>query len=289
MTRIKQLSDSELDALSPEAVADLKAGAREKRYSREMSFSAAADAAEVLVAEGDSWFDFLPGTDLIDCLESQEGFRIDNFAKAGDTLENMIFGTHANGSGVIVDPPINHVLARLAALKPKVMLFSGGGNDVVGDEFASYLNHADSGLPLLRDQVAVNMIATFRSYLEKLVAKVAASSPGTKVLIHGYGYAIPTGQGTGIFGLSFVGPWMLPALLQKGVRDHAARRDVVRSLIDRYNTMLADLAAASGGTLLYVDLRGVITDGDWRDELHLKNSAYRRCAKRIADRIRSIS
>lgn len=47
-----------------------------------------------IVAEGDSWFDYFPGTDLIDCLRKHHGYYLEkNYAKAGDTLENMIYGT----------------------------------------------------------------------------------------------------------------------------------------------------------------------------------------------------
>lgn len=283
MSTMAALSDDELDALSADEVSKLKAGVRLP------SVSLTAHAAETIVAEGDSWFDFPVGTDLIDCLESEAGYRIENFAKAGDTLENMIFGTRVDGDGIVADPTINRVMDRVAALKPKVFLFSGGGNDVVGDEFAGYLNHADSGLPVLRDRVAGQMMDTFRNYLLRLVDKVATHSPATRVLMHGYGHAIPSGRGVGVLGISFVGPWLLPALLQKGVRDGGQRRQVVRNLIDQYNEMLAGLQLETGGKLMYVDLRGEIRDADWRDELHLKNSAYRRCARKIADTMRNLS
>lgn len=47
-----------------------------------------------IVAEGDSWFDYFPGTDFIDCLRKHHGYYLEkNYAKAGDTLENMIYGT----------------------------------------------------------------------------------------------------------------------------------------------------------------------------------------------------
>ena len=72
---------------------------------------------------------------------------IESFAKAGDTLENMIYGTGINRQFQRVNPTIELVLGRIHALQPKVVLFSGGGNDVAGDEFESYLNHKSSGLP----------------------------------------------------------------------------------------------------------------------------------------------
>lgn len=283
MNTLASLSDTQLDALSNQQVVTLKSA-----IQKPADGLAALAPTATLVAEGDSWFDFPIGTDLIDCLRAEHGYRIENFAKAGDTLENMIFGTRVDGDGIAIDPPINRVLNKLADWQPKVMLFSGGGNDVAGDEFASYLNHAESGLPLLREQVAQQMIGAFRSYLGRLLDKVAAHSPGTTVVMHGYGYAIPTGRGSGLFGISFVGPWMLPALLQKGVRDGAARRQVVRDLIDRYNDMLSGLQASSGGRLQHVDLRAEIKDADWRDELHLKNSAYRRCARLIHERVQTL-
>lgn len=282
MSTLTHLNDAQLDALSGEQVSELRARVRASQTRL------AASAGPALVAEGDSWFDFPLGTDLIDCLRSEAGFRIENFARAGDTLENMIFGTRVDGDGIAADPGINRVLERVAALKPKALRFSGEGNDVAGDEFAVYLNHAESGLPLLRERVAEQMMEAFRSYLLRLLEKVERHSPETRVVTHGYGHAIPSGRGSGLFGISFVGPWMLPALLQKGVRDGAQRRAVVRELIDRYNAMLADVQATSGGRLVHVDLRGEIADADWRDELHLKNSAFRRCAARIAEAVRAL-
>lgn len=105
---------------------------------------------EVLVAEGDSWFDYLPGTDIINCLQRYYGYSIHSYAKAGDTLENMIYGTNINKHFERISPSINTVLSRLGEEKPKIFLFSGGGNDIAGDEFESYLNHKDSGLHTVR-------------------------------------------------------------------------------------------------------------------------------------------
>ena len=45
-----------------------------------------------LLAQGDSWFDYPPGTDLIDCLHSKYGHRIVNIAVAGSTLNDEAYG-----------------------------------------------------------------------------------------------------------------------------------------------------------------------------------------------------
>jgi hypothetical protein len=87
-----------------------------------------------------------------------------------------------------------------------------------------------------------------------------------------------------VLGFSFFGPWLLPALERKGIRG-PAQQDCVNNLIHRYNSMLAGLDRR----FLYVDLRSEIRPADWRDELHLTNSAFRRVAARIAETIRQLS
>src|SRR5262249_10300256 len=170
---------SELDNLTSEQVALFKERAKNKGREkvRPRALSAEAVSATV-VAEGDSWFDYLPGTDIIDCLRNNHDLVIENYAKAGDTLENMVYGTGINRRFERVSPSIEIVLKRISELKPKVFLFSGGGNDVAGEEFESYLNHKSSGLPVLREKFASDMINNvFRKYFEDLVARVAAVSP----------------------------------------------------------------------------------------------------------------
>jgi lysophospholipase L1-like esterase len=232
-------------------------------------------AGPELIAEGDSWFDYPVGIDIIDWLRRRHGFRIYKYARAGDTLENIVFG---GGRAALLD--------HVRQLKPKALLLSAGGNDVAGDEFGSYLNHRRSGLEMIRSQVVDTMIdEVFRSYLINFIEAVANASPQTKIVVHGYGYTWPTGKGVialpNVF--SFIGPWLLPALEAKGIEDPAERVACVRTLITRFNGQLASLADAYPN-FVYVDLRHLIDEtNDWANELHLKNSAYARVSERIAE------
>ena len=261
-----------------------------KREGEEFSFSRfdLPLSSGDLVAEGDSWFDYLPGTDLIDCLRKHHGYSITNYAKAGDTLENMIYGTGINGSFQRTTPTIDKVLRKIGKIKPKVFLFSGGGNDIAGDEFSSYLNHNNSGLPVLRNNYIDNMInVVFKKYFEDLIAKVAAISSETHILIHGYGHTLPTGKGVGIFKFNFSGPWLRPALAMKGVFDTVAQKEAVERMIDSYNEMLSRIASANN-KFHHIDLRNLIDQhNDWANELHLRNSAYARAADAIHQKISS--
>jgi lysophospholipase L1-like esterase len=273
-----------MDDWTDEEVADFKEEAREKEISLEGASGGMETAfpAEKIVAEGDSWFDYLPGTDIIDCLRSHYNYVIRNYAKAGDTLENMIYGTEIDSYFDRISPTIERVLKKIKALQPKVFLFSGGGNDIAGEEFASFLNHKSSGLPPLREDYVDTMVNTvFRKYFEDLISRVEAVSPATYIVTHGYGHTIPTGKGVTFLIFTFVGPWIRPALAKKGIFDKAEQRETVARMIDAYNNMLHQLAE-SNDSFIYVDLRHEIDpEDDWVNELHLKNSAYARVTDKI--------
>ena len=169
-------------------------------------------------------------------------------------------------------------------------MFSGGGNDVAGDEFGGYLNHQFSGLPLVRPDVMAYLIDTvFSNYYQNLIKRVADASPSTTIVTHGYGHTAPTGKGViNLPGISFIGPWLLPALNAKRIANPTDQVNCVFTLIDRFNAMLAKLAAQFP-KFKYVDLRPLIDPAnDWANELHLKNSAYVRCANKIAEAVNAL-
>jgi len=282
---------SKMDRWSSEQVAQFKEAGQfqQLEQARALAPAAAAPGVGIIVAEGDSWFDYLPGTDVIDCLRIHQGYVIENFAKAGDTLENMIYGTGINRQFQRVSPTIEIVLRRIGAVQPKVFLFSGGGNDVAGDEFESYLNHKASTLPALREPYVTDMLTVvFQKYFEDLIAKVAAASPATHILAHGYGHTVPTGRAVDFLFLTFVGPWLRPALARKGIFDPIEQRAAVFALIDRFNVMLAALDQQHPN-FHHIDLRDILNPNtDWVNELHLRNSAFARVAQRIHEKIQTL-
>lgn len=280
---------TEMDEWTDEEVALFKERARLSERDVASFLEDAVAAPEPLIAEGDSWFDYLPGTDIIDCLRNHHNYTIENYAKAGDTLENMIYGTGINNRFERVSPTIDLILRRLGQVKPKVFLFSGGGNDVAGEEFESYLNHRASGLAPLRLQFVEHMLnVVFREYFENLISRIAAVSAETNILVHGYGHTLPTGRGVSLLFFNFAGPWLRPALAKKGIFDPNEQRQAVEILIDGYNDLLADLDSQHA-RFHYIDLRLVIDpENDWVNELHLRNSAFARAAQQIHQRIVSL-
>ncbi|MFJ7311662.1 SGNH/GDSL hydrolase family protein [Pseudomonas sp. NPDC098747] len=239
-----------------------------------------SDGVDV-VAQGDSWFDYLPGVDIIKWLKLTSGYKIKSFATGGDTLENMVYGTEIKeGSWTRKPVEFADVLAEIKSTKPAFFLFSAGGNDIAGDEFGSFLNHADSSPPSLLRTAYVNdtIDRVFRGGYEDMIKRVKAVSPKTRIIFHGYGRAIPTGKGVINFGTyRFIGPWIRPSLTRKNIMDPQVQRKIVADFIDQFNDMLKSVAD-SNPDVHFLDLRDLIKDEDWINELHLNALAYKRMA-----------
>jgi lysophospholipase L1-like esterase len=171
-------------------------------------------------------------------------------------------------------------LAAIEQHRPPVVLLSGGGNDIAGNALVSFLNHKTSGLPALRQDytnfiLKDYLLRTFQHISQNIWEKDAK----IHIILHGYGYPIPDGRAViRLLGFSFIGPWLRPALVSKGYEQRIEQEQIMHKLIDDFNSMLAEFAKTDS-RLHYIDLRKLILDSDWENELHLKNSAYRRVAE----------
>ncbi len=234
-----------------------------------------------VVAQGDSWFDYPPGIDIIKWLKLTSGYRIKNFATHGDTLENMIYGTEIKEGAWTRDPvEMTKVIDEIRSTQPRFFLFCGGGNDIVGEQLDGFLNHASANpTSLLRDEFLDYTVNTvFKGAYQQMIAQVQQANPQIHILFHGYGRAIPTGKAViNIGNLRFIGPWLRPALTRKNILDPAAQRLLMAEIANRFNGMLQGLAAGQSN-LHYLDLRDEIKDDDWVNETHLNAAAHRRVA-----------
>jgi len=266
---------------------------RRRTAARVAARGAAPGSAGLLVAEGDSWFDY-PFFDVLEELEEGFGYAIESVAHKGDTVEEMVY-----------DPNQLDKLARkLRKLKeddeaPKAILLSGGGNDIAGEEFAVLLNHKSSGLPPLSEPVVSGLVdGRLRVAVIGLAAAVTHLCRETfgstlPILVHGYDYPVPDGRGyLGGFWV-LPGPWLEPGFRRKGYDDLRERSDVMVTLIDRFNAVLAGVAGGPGlAHLRHVDLRRTLSNKlpgaaykkSWGDELHPTEQGFRAVADRF-DRV----
>lgn len=267
--------------------------AEEVIAEREKVASRALEARGVLIAEGDSWFDY-PRADILDNLEDEHGWEVESVAHQGDTLESMAYDDRQLRS-------LAKAFEKTSASgrRPTAILLSGGGNDIAGTEFAMLLNHERSPLDALNGEVVSGVIDT--RLLDAAVALAAGVTHmadhwfgGSRipVLIHGYDYPVPDGRGF-MGGFAFLpGPWLMPGFSQKGYADAAERLALIHSLIDRYNAMLKKVPQAPGlGHVRYVRLLDMLGTGPgykkwWANELHPTQDGFKKIAAEF-DRILS--
>ncbi len=243
--------------------------------SAELRAELGPPSSRVLIAEGDSWFDY-PFTDVLNELEDHHGYDIESVSHKGDTIEEMAY---SGGQLADLVRAIEKVIRN--GKIPEAILLSGGGNDVAGDEFAVLLNHSSSPNRGLNDQVVAGIVddRILHAYVTVLtsVSQVCQDNLGIPIpiLLHGYDYAVPDGRGFwGGWG-PIPGPWLEPGFREKGYQDFAESKEIVKSLIDRFNTMLEGLPAVPGlEHVRHVDLRDTLSRDDadyqdwWNDELH---------------------
>jgi hypothetical protein len=243
----------------------------------------------VLVAEGDSWFDY-PWTDVLGELEHEHLYDVESVAHYGHRLEEMAYSDGQLEKLVRTLERVVESGRRLTAV-----LLSGGGNDIAGAaEFGMILNHADSPAPGLNEAVVAGVIdeRLRHSYVRILgaVTEACVELTGARVpiLIHGYDYAVPDGRGVlgGVGPLP--GPWLQPGLHAKRYARLARGKELVAELIDRFNAMLARVARVPEFRHVHhVDLRGALPSGAsykdwWSNELHPEPRGFARVARRFA-------
>lgn len=276
LIRSIQTGDLQIDLLSNEDIEIIK----DARISTR---------GAIIVSDGDSWFDYLPGMDIIDCLRVKFSYDTRNFAHAGDTLENMLMGSNYNSEGINIGPRIRRSIREVGRVRPTAFLFSGGGNDIAGNYFSNYINHASSGIiSPFRYEIAHYMINTvFRNYIIGLLEMVRLQSISTTTIMHGYAYPYPSGKGVGVFGFNFVGPWLLPAIQRKAVSEETGAEILIK-MVDMYYDMLISIRDEGKYNFHVIDIRNLIQRSDWRDEMHLNNSAYMKVAAIFDEKIKNL-
>jgi len=248
-------------------------------------------SAGVLIAEGDSWFDY-PFHDILQMLEDDYLYDVESVAHKGDTVDDM---AHSGGQFEEFARRLEKLLR--ANKVPRAILLSGGGNDIAGDEFAILLNHAASSLPAINDDIVRGLIdVRLRAAYARIISgltTIAQKYLGRPIPIvtHGYDYALPDGRGFwGGWG-PLPGPWLEPGFQRKGHVDFGENSAVVVKLIDRFNTMLKDVSATPGfGHVHYLNLRNTLKHGanyekDWENELHPTEVGFALVSKKFADLI----
>ena len=250
-----------LEAAAATAGHGLAMDASEKPLARR----ATARGSVLHVAEGDSWFRLPRIYQNAMLYYVARKVPIDNLAHWGDTLEQMI----SKGE----------YIPYLKDKKTKVLLFSAGGNDVLGTNLEQCLNLFDARFPdpehasFYVRRLFFEQLDAVEAQYRQIVTQVAKNSPQTKLFVHGYDYARPIEHGV-FLGQHFERRGLYP-------RPYGELcRAIVRYMIDQFNERLA-LIAHHYEFVTYIDFRGTLGAGQWFDELHPTNGG----AKELADKL----
>lgn len=218
-----------------------------------------------IFGEGDSWFDFsFLGSDVLDNLS--DNYAVERSSYYGDTLEKMC--TQGN---------IRNTVRLCRDHQAIAFLFSGGGNDLFGgnperdSQFFLLINPKAAGVAPVQE----NNLQKFLEYIKELIIRMVDEIKvlGIPTLMAGYGHTIPTGKRAVGFPL-FIGPWLKPALEARGYTNLIQQREIVNIFVDSFNKMLSQIEHEREGSFIYIDLREIIKDEYWRDELHLRNFGF---------------
>lgn len=287
MTLLKQRG---VKGLQPEPVASgLKGakGAKAVKAAEVVELAKAARGPAVrplqILAEGDSWFDYpvpLFGGGVISHLEHRVGLPILNLAKAGDEVRYMM--------GVEERKILTKHLQDgcPAGGGWDVLLFSGGGNDIVANPMALWIKDFDPRLSP-RDQIHTARfeaaLALVRAGYEDLIALRDQLSPDTWLVFHGYDFAIPDGRG-----ICHLGPWLKPTFDLRGFPDRDRAFAVVKVMLQQFAAMLA--ALESHPKVSFINAQGTLVPepASWHNELHPSRAGFKRFSEIFHERLKTL-
>jgi len=162
---------------------------------------------------------------------------------------------------------------------PDAILLSAGGDDLVGDQFAIYLDYGGAGgLNVDRFEKALDSVEA--SYLD-LFAFRDLFAKGVPIIAHCYDYAIPNN----VHPICVQHAWLQPSLDFAGY-DYQHGLSIVQQMIDRFHDRLVKLAAAADNNFAIVDTRRTLTRDasqplGWANEIHPYPSGFAALAEKF--------
>ncbi|WP_373511737.1 SGNH/GDSL hydrolase family protein, partial [Persicitalea sp.] len=232
-----------------------------------------------LVAEGDSWFQYpIILQDTLDQL--YKVYAIRSFAEAGDTLENYL------------KTKDKQYLNAIGEEDAKFFLVSGGGNDVLGDQFQHFLREvpdADDYTPRkYLNQKMFEQLDKLDALYIQMFDELLARYPDLHILLHCYDYLIPVD--TNIPGNKKKSSWTGKHMVGKGIAPQKERETLIRYIVDEFAGRLTALTqkAEYQDRVTFVDTRGLVPRTLWFDEIHPNNAGYQIVADKFIGEIERI-
>jgi hypothetical protein len=247
----------------------------------------AAAAPLILLADGDSWFDYplngmgeQPNSDVIAQLPAcfANPPQILSLAHYGDATTTLLGTGRRN---MLVTQMKDTRNGRFDAI-----LFSGGGNDLVGDQFRLWLRTAPAGVKdpvtAINHQAFAAVLSVVQSAYQDLIATRDLYLPGTPIFVHAYDFAQP--NNTSVCN-GLLGPWLYPSLCDRGwmsglgADQIAFGASIVKLALTQFSLMLGGFASQN---VIQVNTFGAVAANQWDNELHPTPQGFINVAGRFA-------
>jgi hypothetical protein len=109
-------------------------------------------------------------------------------------------------------------------------------------------------------------------------------SPTTKLILHGYDFALPDGRG-----ICNLGPWLKPTFDLRKFPDQAAGASVVKAMLEQFAKVLTGLAAAHRD-VFFINTQGTLPPvvASWHNELHPAKKGFQQFAERFRAELKQL-
>jgi hypothetical protein len=243
-----------------------------------------------IVAEGDSWFNYIIGKDVVWWLRRRFGYEVHEIAYPGATLNHMAYGPDSAVIGDLDSTNVTQLAETLFTIEsrtPRIIMISGGGNDIAGPAFVQLLKHAESPASGANLKVIEGLLDSYEEAFEVILSAIEGVLDRLQlrceVILHGYDLPFPNGKGAGLGPLNLVGPWFDESFSTRGYPDDdlARRRDILNLVFTMFNERLIAVASRRE-RVHFLDLRSTLTqESQWANELHPTNHGFKLIAERF--------
>ena len=226
----------------------------------------------VILSEGDSWFDYPLHKNTVDYIERMGSFSMLRVENNGDELLAILSGKQKG--------KIRKLLRKYPF---ELILFSGGGNDIVGEDLLSLLNKKKpsySWEQCINKKRALRRIKQLEGAYLDLIYLRDDNRPNCTIMVHGYDYPLPSESGVKIGPFKVIGPWMKPAMEEKKIFDQRDQNAIARWLIESFNETLHTIARKNKNFIV-IETPGTLNSKEWVDEIHPTSRGFQKIAEKF--------
>jgi len=247
-----------------------------------------------IVAEGDSWFGYPPPwligppSNILDHIVAADDPRSITLRleRNGDEALEMLSGKSKQ--------QLFEIFTRFKD-DIDILLFSGGGNDIVGAWDMPFLLESYSGqtnpIDCVRQERFERKLSSIEHAYRDLVAIRDDTGCKCPIVTHTYAIPKPSDRGAVFLGGAIRFPsWVKPYADAKRI-PAALQHGIIRYLLERFGGALASIEKDGSIERFHVvDTQQLpLVANDWIDEIHLTSAGFSKVAAAVLEKIRSLA